>query len=67
MRKTLTFYTPKLLPKETKEYLCYIDGEWIVLTYSAKHQMFNVYDEWPLEEAMKTAIHVTYWANLPKL
>ena len=52
-------------PKESGEYLCYINGEWFITVYSAKHRAFNVFDEWPLPDALKGRIHVTYWAELP--
>lgn len=66
MKKTLTFINAyEELPKVSGEYLCYIDEEWIVLNYSAKHKLFNAWDAWPKEQAKLTAINVTYWAKLP--
>lgn len=53
------------LPKETGDYLCYINGEWIVLWYSSKHRLFNAYDTWGYREAVKNHIKVIYWAELP--
>jgi hypothetical protein len=67
MKKTITFYPADKPPKESGEYLCYIDGEWIVLMYSVKHNLFNAYDAWPYKDAKKNCIHITYWAKLPKM
>jgi len=54
------------LPKKTGDYLCYINGEWIVLWYSSNHKLFNAYDQWPYWEAKKNSIGITYWAELPE-
>ena len=40
-------------PVESGEYLCYIDGEWLITNYSVKHKAFNVFDDWPLPEVLK--------------
>lgn len=66
MRKVFEFKNAADLPKESGEYLCYIDGEWIVLQFSSKHGLFNAFDNWPKKEAKKHAIHITYWAALPE-
>ena len=66
MRKEFEFNNAADLPTESGEYLCYIDGEWIVLQFSVKHGLFNAYDHWPKKEAKRNAIHITYWAALPK-
>lgn len=67
MRKTLTFKNAyEEHPKKPGEYLCYIDGEWIVLRYSTVHGLFNAFDDMDPKTARKSAIKVTYWANLPK-
>lgn len=68
MKITLEFKNANLeLPKESGEYLCYIDGEWIVLMYSTIHKLFNAYDSWDRKDAKGNSIQVTYWAELPKL
>lgn len=54
-------------PAKSGEYLCYIDGEWLITNYSAKHEAFNVYDDWPLPEVLKHRIHISLWAELPEL
>ena len=68
MKRTLSFINAfEELPKKSGEYLCYIDGEWIVLEYSAKHRLFNAFDHWSYEDAYKGNIKVTYWAKLPEM
>ena len=54
-------------PTESGEYLCYIEGEWFITNYSAKHKAFNVYDEWPLPEVLKHRVHISLWAKLPEI
>lgn len=54
-------------PKESGEYLCYIDGEWIVLHYSSIHKKFNCFDAYNKYYAKKNEIKITYWAELPNL
>lgn len=67
MRKTLTFKNAyEEHPKKSGEYLCYIDGEWVVLHYSYRHGLFNANDDHDYKSAKKHSIKVTYWANLPK-
>lgn len=66
MRKVFEFKTTAELPKQSGEYLCYVDGEWIVLWFSKVHGLFNVYDEWNKKTAKQNAIHITYWAALPE-
>lgn len=68
MERTLIFKSAfNEPPTVSGEYLCYIDGEWVVLMFSAKHGLFNAYDTWPKLAARKNAIHPTYWAELPEL
>lgn len=55
------------LPEKSGECICCINGEWFITNYSAKHKAFNVFDKWPLPAVIKHRIHVTYWAELPKL
>ena len=55
------------LPEKSGEYICCINGEWFITNYSAKHKAFNVFDNWSLPDVIKNRIHVTYWAELPKL
>lgn len=66
MKKVFEFKTAAELPKESGEYLCYVDNEWVVLQFSEKHGLFNAFDHWPKKEAKQNAIHITYWAALPK-
>lgn len=65
-KKVLTFINAyEELPEVSGEYLCYIDDEWLVLNYSAKHKLFNAYDAWEYKDATKCAIMVSFWAKLP--
>jgi len=54
-------------PKESGEYLCCIDGEWIVLHYSKIHEKFNCFDKYDKCYAKINEIKITYWAELPEL
>ena len=60
-------HTAEALPEKSGEYLCLAGyrSEWVVLHYSAKHQLFNAFDNHPAEDARKYAIPVTRWAELP--
>lgn len=66
--KEITFYkTSEALPEKSGEYLCHIEGEYVVLHYSTKHKLFNTFDNFTDKEAKKTSIFVTEWAELPQL
>lgn len=54
-------------PEKSGEYLCYIDGEWFITNYSAKHKAFNAFDDWPLPKVLKNRIHISLWAELPEI
>lgn len=62
-------HTAEEKPEKSGEYLCAAGelNEWIVLNYSAKHELFNAHDDVPREHAEKHAIPVTWWAELPEI
>jgi len=59
------------LPEKSGEVLVYIaftvpyllGGSWAHVNYSTKHRKFNAHDE----SRPKSAIEVTYWAELPEM
>lgn len=54
-------------PNESGQYLTYSAnavGFWET-AYSAKHKMFNVYDNYDFLMAKKYAVNITYWAEIP--
>ena len=57
------------LPSKSGQYLvCRVGSDYYaVLDYSAKHKMFNAFDEVDAEHVAKYAIQVTHWKPLPKM
>lgn len=58
----------KELPTESKRYLVIMrSGDFISdMPYSAKHKLFNVYDDVSNKGAISTAIYVDWWAEIPE-
>lgn len=54
-------------PEESGYYLCRVDGEWSILHYSDRYEMFNVFDKWNLSWAIKNSTEVEFWATLPEV
>lgn len=61
-RCELLFYNPNIkLPEKSGDYLCITRyGNLMYLHYSAKHKLFNMYDE---TQNAENAIHVVGWAK----
>lgn len=58
----------KELPKESGSYLVVTTfcKSILVLDYSSKYQKFNARDNSEEEDVQSYALHVDYWAELPK-
>lgn len=55
------------LPIESHAHiLCWTDY-YTILSYSAEHKMFNVFDYFTKEEAERVAIDVEWWMFIPKI
>lgn len=61
--------TAERLPTESRHYLAIPEGANYIadVPFSAKHQAFNVFDEYNHDSVMKLAIPVSHWAELPEL
>ena len=57
------FNSDEIVPSKDGHYLCQTNpGRYTTLTFSVKHQMFNVSGD-----NVETAIEVQWWASLPEL
>lgn len=66
MKYTITvFDATKTLPSRSGYYLARVNSNyWTDLSYSARHQLFNVVDG---DESIDNALDVDFWTVMPKI